>query len=459
MLEFIHSARESDDPGLERAIRRSELLRIRFIIFLSLCLAAMAILRFIISQVYVGFVPPLIVALLVIGYESLVYRSVVRADRQDRSLPLRFWQFNAALECLIPSLGLFHFVTAGEVAPHQGLVGPPILGYALFFTLQILSLRPSIILIGACTSVAGYCTVVLTTFSVYDIPPGLPMPPGIMSFYPVFLFLIGLGAAGVCTRIRSHVVAELDHAHHRETAEAELGAASKIQRSLLPERPPTIAGFEVAGWSRPAVQTGGDYYDWQSLPDGKTGIMLADVSGHGLGPALVAAFCRAYTRASLSHHHELTEAVAQVNTLVRSDLPTAWFITFVAVILRPDSDEVELVSAGHGPILHYVKARGEVVASAADGIPLGIDVTLGITDARRIRMAAGDSLILVTDGFHEWANAGGERYGVERLCESIVRHADEAPEDMVRCVLSDVEAFSAETRQDDDLTMVVIRRR
>lgn len=459
MLRMADKSKPHNEPALEHAIRRSELLRTRVIIGLSSLLAVMIVLRFLLSGEWQGFLAPLSVAILIIVYESLVHRVTRRADRDNRSLPLWFWRLNAALECIVPSCGIFHFATSGEVAPAQALIGPPLLGYAFFFTLQILSLRPSIILIGTAVSVVGYGIVVMLVHWVYQIPAHQPMPMGIMSFYPLSLSLIGLGGAGVCARIRSHVIAEIEHARHRESAEAELGAASKIQRSLLPEDPPPLAGFDVAGWNRPAISTGGDYYDWQRLPDGRVGVMLADVSGHGLGPALVAAFCRAYSRASLSHHDSLVEAVARVNALVSNDLPASWFITFVAAVLRPNHDEVELVSAGHGPILHYVATTRQIVASRADGVPLGIDPTLNVSDARRIQLASGDLLILVTDGFHEWQAPQGDRFGVERLGESIKRNAHLHPAEAVDAILKDVEAFVGDTPQDDDLTIVIVKRR
>lgn len=444
--------------ALERAIRRSEILRIRTIIGFAGALALFILARFFIMWDWSGIVGPISVALAMILYQGIVLYFATQQHQQERSLPLWFWHLNAAIECLMPTFGLINLANSGEVTPALGIIGPPVLGYAFFMTLQILSLRPSVVLVGAAVSAVGFSTLFVVVHVSYHLPFHDPVPVNVVVFYPFLLVLIGIGGAGVCRRIRSHVIAEIAHAHQRDAAESELGAASKIQRSLLPESPPEISGFEIAGWSRPAVHTGGDYYDWQSLPDGNVAVLLADVSGHGLGPALVAAFCRAYTRACLAHHDSLADAVSRVNSLVIDDLPEGWFITFVATILHPDENSVELYSAGHGPILHYLAASGEVEASGADAMPLGVGRDLGNTEARRIVLAAGDLLVLITDGFIEWPGPDGTRYGKERLQESLMQSAHKAPGDIVVAAIEDLESFAGNTPQEDDLTIVVIKR-
>src|SRR6185369_6085789 len=109
--------------------------------------------------------------------------------------------------------------------------------------------------------------------------------------------------------------------------------ARSIQQALIPHAGPSIPGFDIAGWNRPADQTGGDYYDWQMLPDGNWIVTLADVSGHGIGPALVTAACRAYVRASSFYNSDLSSLAGRMNRLLAEDLPEGRFVTMVSVII------------------------------------------------------------------------------------------------------------------------------
>src|SRR6185503_4643035 len=118
----------------------------------------------------------------------------------------------------------------------------------------------------------------------------------------------GIIAAAVASRIRGHVAAALRAAEFKNELERvnhDLDIARSIQQNLLPTKSPGMDQFEVAGWNQPADQTGGDYFDWQELPDGRFAISLGDATGHGIGPALVMASCRAYARASfLANGHQ-----------------------------------------------------------------------------------------------------------------------------------------------------------
>ena len=164
----------------------------------------------------------------------------------------------------------------------------------------------------------------------------------------------GLIAAGVARQVRVHVIAALREAESRRKAEQlerEMDIARSIQLGLLPKDLPDVPGFEIAGWSKPADETGGDYFDWLTLPDGRTIISIADVTGHGIGPALIVAACRAYFRAVAMNDQSLEEVVLHVNQLLTHDLPPAKFITAVVGILDPKEHAMQMFSAGHGPLL------------------------------------------------------------------------------------------------------------
>ncbi len=249
----------------------------------------------------------------------------------------------------------------------------------------------------------------------------------------------------------------------RARIERDLDLAREIQRGLLPRRGLDLPGFTVAGWNRPADKTGGDYYDWLPLPGDRAIVTLADVTGHGIGPALIVAACRAYMRASAGASvgdggNELVETLGRVNHLLAQDVGEGRFVTAAVVVIDAAARRLELLSAGQAPVLFVPGDGGPVEQWSADTVPLGVVEPLPCDGPRRIPMAPGDQLILLTDGFFEWANPRRELFGLERLVDSIARHRGLEPAEQIRVLHEDVLAFAEGTPQSDDLTAVVIRR-
>lgn len=244
----------------------------------------------------------------------------------------------------------------------------------------------------------------------------------------------------------------------RQRIERDMDIAREIQQGLLPTTKPKLSGYEIAGWSKPADKTGGDYYDWQELPDGRLAVVIADVTGHGIGPALLMAVCRAYARASVPAVDPLRAAMVQLNRLVSDDFDGGRFVTFAIVLLNPEHNEIELLSAGHGPTLVCRKSGRQVETFNGDGLPLGIVAETDFTEPRRIRMEQGDVLLLVTDGFMETHNPAGDLFGDSRLSESFALHADRPIDEIVPRMASEARAFAGTQPQGDDMTAVVIRR-
>lgn len=246
----------------------------------------------------------------------------------------------------------------------------------------------------------------------------------------------------------------------RQRIEHDLDIARRIQQGLLPTSRPDLPGHDISGWSRSANKTGGDYYDWQVLPDGRVLVSLADVSGHGIGPALVAAVCRAYARASVdSNENDLARFVGRLNTLLADDLPDERFVTYVGVLLDPRTHQVQMVSAGHGPLFRCIMSRGELVESGADGLPLGLIADQPYGPASEFTLEPGDSVLLITDGLFEWANALGESYGLERLRDAILSFASSSADEMIHGLYDEACRFVGDAVQMDDVTIVVVRRK
>ena len=260
--------------------------------------------------------------------------------------------------------------------------------------------------------------------------------------------------------LRSHVERLAVEKSERQRIEHDLDIARQIQRGLLPMVKPDLPEYDIAGWSRAANETGGDYYDWQILPDGRVLVSLADVSGHGIGPALVAAVCRAYARASVSTEAmDLAQILDRINTLLVVDMPEGRFVTFVGVLLDPQRHQAQMVSAGHGPLFRCIASHGELIESGADGIPFGLIAESEYGPANEFVLDPGDQLLLVTDGLFEWANARGESYGLERLRTAILANVDSPAESTIQALYDGACQFAGNAPQADDVTIVVIRRK
>jgi serine phosphatase RsbU (regulator of sigma subunit)/signal transduction histidine kinase len=239
----------------------------------------------------------------------------------------------------------------------------------------------------------------------------------------------------------------------------DLEIARLIQQGLLPRQALEIEGFDLAGWNQPADQTGGDYFDWQEMPDGRVAISLADVTGHGIGPALVTAVCRAYSRASMSSESDLGMAIDRINNMLVEDLPIERFVTFVVALLDPTNSTIQLLSAGHGPLLLYTASDDRIQDFIADDIPLGLDLNIGYGPAREIVLTDGDMLVLVTDGFFEWENADGEMFGLTRLQETIAKYKELPAKEIISSLYKEVMDFAGGTKQQDDLTAVILKQK
>jgi len=245
----------------------------------------------------------------------------------------------------------------------------------------------------------------------------------------------------------------------KERIEQQLEVARGIQQGLLPRDMPRIQNFEVTGWSKPADQTGGDYFDWIPLPDGRLALTIADVTGHGIGPALLAAAARAYTRATLVSDRALDNEISRLNDLLHLDMAGASrFVTLVACMLDPVSRHMKLVAAGHGPIMFFSRRLDRLDTSIeSHGPPLGVMDRIGYERPMEFGFEPGDVLVLVSDGFYEWPNPDGKLFGTERLRQSVETSCREAPDQIIERLRRDLDEFRRGRAQTDDTTAIVVR--
>lgn len=243
-----------------------------------------------------------------------------------------------------------------------------------------------------------------------------------------------------------------EQAKQRERINQELRVASLIQQTLLPKDLPSIAGWEIDAYYQPAREVGGDFYDFIPLDDGRLGLIIGDVTDKGVPAALVMATTRSTLRAAAAHHTDPGKVLAEVNEVLVPEIPPAMFVTCQYGILDPATGELTYANAGHN--LPYVRTDNGVVELRATGMPLGLMPGMDY-EVRHTILVPGDSMLLTSDGIAEAHNASREMFGFPRLIGVV---AGQHGRNVIGSVLKELSAFTAGGEQEDDVTMVLVRR-
>ena len=242
----------------------------------------------------------------------------------------------------------------------------------------------------------------------------------------------------------------------RET-EVEMRLASEVQQRLYPREAPRWDGLDVAGDAQFAVATCGDYYDFLRFADGTYVLAIGDVSGHGLGPALVMAETRAYLRSLVDTGFSLAEILQRINARLRADLSEGTFVSLLLVAIDPASRRITHASAGHPPALLFDASGALRSKLAATGPALGILDEPVFGGEPGPVLAVGDVLVLVTDGVPECPGADGELFEEEGVVDAVRRCCDRDAATILRTIQGDVEARAGDRPRRDDMTIVVCR--
>lgn len=257
-----------------------------------------------------------------------------------------------------------------------------------------------------------------------------------------------------------------------------LEIARTIQQKSLPADIPQPAGLAIAGWSRPAEETGGDTFDVIALPDSadaacridrpdgtspttepvRIAFLLADATGHGVGPAIAVTQLNSMTRLAQRVGTSLIDAARLINEQLFSALPGDRFVTAVFGTANGETGELELFSAGQGPLLLYRAATRQIETIETNTYPLGVMESLGSDRPTRFRLGPGDLLCLVSDGIIEASSPDGEQFGAQRLESLITDRRDDHPASVADSIGRAVDAFTAGAEPDDDRTVLLIRR-
>ncbi|MEO0512197.1 MAG: PP2C family protein-serine/threonine phosphatase [Planctomycetota bacterium] len=237
--------------------------------------------------------------------------------------------------------------------------------------------------------------------------------------------------------------------------ESDLRAIGKLQRSLLPQRLPTPAGFEMAVRYAPCELAGGDYYDFRVFGERHLGIALADVSGHGAKAAVVMAMLRTAMGAYEKLNRPAASIVEDVNAVMFDVLSDGMFVTAAFLSLNHATGSVDMLNCGHCPPL-IRRSNGTVEELTGGGPPLGVLDDLGVPSVGD-RLDPGDALVLYTDGITEAFNPADKLFGVDRLRATVAAAGGNADE-LLSAVLEAVDRHADGRERDDDQCVLVVRR-
>jgi phosphoserine phosphatase RsbU/P len=237
----------------------------------------------------------------------------------------------------------------------------------------------------------------------------------------------------------------------------ELALASRVQMATLPTTMPVLAGYSMAGHFKPASQTGGDTYDL-ALIDGRLLIVLADAAGHGIAPALSVTQMHAMLRMAFRLGASLETAFTQVNDQLAATLPDGRFVTAFIGLLDPATRRLRFLSGGQGPILHYQAATRRCLSYRATSFPMGAMPIQALHPAVELLLAAGDRLVLLSDGIYEYEAADGAQFGTARVEQVLREHHTSPVAALPEQLLLALQRHAGSAPQLDDITMVFVQR-
>ena len=268
-------------------------------------------------------------------------------------------------------------------------------------------------------------------------------------------------AAQAAAAIQRHQL--LAEREEKMRLEQEMATARALQQAVLPRNLPQPQGHRLVAESRPAHETGGDIYDAFRLPDEIEGddkvlIMIADASGHGLGPALSVTQFRAMVRTAAAFDPDPAAIGRHVNTRILADQPEGGFVTALIGVLEPGPGRLRYHAFGQGPLWHYHAATGALESRHASSPPLGIVDPLPADDAAAFDLAAGDRIVVLTDGFAEAFAPNGEPFSNQRIAGLVHEHAAQPPETLIERLYEAVDAFTESPGAGDDRTGLILDR-
>ncbi|HLO31993.1 MAG TPA: PP2C family protein-serine/threonine phosphatase [Anaerolineales bacterium] len=250
----------------------------------------------------------------------------------------------------------------------------------------------------------------------------------------------------------------LDHysEYERRRLEAELELSQVVQRALLPQQVPYIRGVELAAFSRPSEIIGGDYFDFFEFRDGTHGLVIADVSGHGVSAGMLMSSLQTAIRTMAPDTDSPAEILERINRFYIHNINFTTFVTVFLARFDPATLTLTYANAGHNPPAVRRRSDSTIAWLKPTAPAIGLAEEFHPT-MESISFSEGDSLLLYTDGVTEVLNISNEQFGQERLAELVHLYADRTAPDLLQAVRQAVSAFGGNQPLVDDVTMVALK--
>jgi serine phosphatase RsbU (regulator of sigma subunit)/DNA-binding GntR family transcriptional regulator len=268
--------------------------------------------------------------------------------------------------------------------------------------------------------------------------------------------------------LRNHIETLSDYIRSSESdsgsrapLRSDLEGAQDVQRAFFPSQSLSIPCLSCDTFYKPAQEIGGDYYDFLPLQEGRWGIAIGDVSGKGIGAALIMASLQASLRAQASHSHsDLSTLISDVNRLVYESSPTHFFASLFYAEYEPASRMLKYVNAGHNPpiVLRHHEGRRQMFHLRSGGMPVGISADSQFPTTT-FQLEIDDVVVAYTDGITEVENSHGELWGERKLRTLLASCGRRTPDQIIKCILDEVTSFADRIPPRDDMTLVVMHVR
>ena len=271
---------------------------------------------------------------------------------------------------------------------------------------------------------------------------------------------VSIRSSDEMARLGRHFNAMVPQLQERLELKQSLSLAKEVQQNLLPDAPPKIDGLDVAGMSVYCDETGGDYFDYLDLSEispNRLGVVVGDVTGHGIAAAMLMTTGRALIRSRATQPGALTDLMKSLNRILDADMGADRFMTLFYMVLDREKRLAHWVTAGHDPAITYDPATDTFGELAGCDIPLGIEPDWEFTEHPPAELRDGEVIVIGTDGIWETRNPHGKFFGKEALREVIRANASRTADEIGKAIVEAVDQHRRQRPQEDDVTLVVIK--
>lgn len=354
--------------------------------------------------------------------------------------------------------------------------------HPLFTSVDTGPLTTEIVMLGITGMLAGWIYIreefltvfiALFTFGLLLVSASgwvLHSSPDVSVFYSVVILILAGFAFGCYGYYKGKSIKELpafvpdyiNELAHEERIKGELEVAHRVQEGLLPDRTPDIPGLDIAAICKPAYETGGDYYDFIPLDDGRLAVVIGDVSGKGIEAAFFMTFTKGILHALCNDYTSAIDLLVKTNRLFRKNANRNTFISLIFGMIDTARGSFSFSRAGHNPLLYYNSQEKKLYEHTPKGIGLGMapdELFVKNIVEEKIDFKSGDIIMMFTDGVVEAKNEQQAFYGDKKLQGLIEKYADLCAEELLDKIKEDVETFGKNTSQHDDMTMVIIKKK